>query len=129
MMFNGLVVNVGAELHGGDASYECRCQQGWVGLNCEKMSPEAEGLEALRSLIGGTYKDGALDRMWGKPEKRGQQSLQTPLMAAATVGWVCRHRLLLVPYEFMPRCGRVCDTAPWSAGGRCGGHAVSRCQW
>ncbi len=89
------MVNAGAELHESTSSYACKCRQGWVGLNCEEMSPEAEGLEALRSLIGGTHKDGALDRMWGKLKQQGQRTLQTPLMAAATVGWVCRHWLLL----------------------------------
>ena len=60
-----------------------------MGYNCEGMSPEAEALEALRALIGGTYKDGALDRMWGQTKRgKDKQLTRTPLMAAAAAGWV-----------------------------------------
>eukprot|EP01044_Picomonas_judraskeda_P009241 COSAG03_NODE_1114_length_4788_cov_9.163574_6_plen_96_part_00 len=92
-----------------------------MGANCEEMSPETEGLEALRSLIGGTYKTGALDRMWGSVRKAGQQPPRTPLMVAAAVGWVRRHYHLAAA-----RAWRTCDNAPWSAGGRRGCHTVPR---
>jgi len=44
-------------------------------------------LAALEALVGGTYKGGGLDRMWGQVEGVHRAS-QTPLMLAAQRGWV-----------------------------------------
>ena len=68
-------------------AFECRCARGWLGAECEAMSLETEALAALEALVGGTYKGGGLDRMWGQVEGVHRAS-QTPLMLAAQRGWV-----------------------------------------